>query len=91
MNSRPTFFPLALLCFVSLVVCRVGFAQSIIDNSGQDEEEFFVILDGFASYGGDTKVVDGLTGEPYTKSNFVVEEVHFTLPKIMGGLHQLLL
>ncbi|MBK1875872.1 hypothetical protein [Pelagicoccus mobilis] len=53
--------------------------------------EFFVMLDGFTKYGGDIKVIDGMTGEEYTKSNTVVSDFHYQMPQILGGFHDMLL
>ncbi|MBK1880505.1 hypothetical protein [Pelagicoccus mobilis] len=56
-----------------------------------NDTEFFVLLDSFAVYGGEIKVIDGMTGEKYTIGNEVVMDFHYNMPKIMGGFHTMLL
>ncbi|MBK1878105.1 hypothetical protein [Pelagicoccus mobilis] len=81
-----------ILLSAFVLIASIANAQTnFVEDAGQDEEEFFFLLEGYTRYGGDIEVIDGLTGEKYTKSNEVVKEVHYTLPQIMGGLHNLLL
>lgn len=82
---------LALLAFPFLLTVKTSAQTSFLEDSGEDEVEFFVMLDSYVRYGGDIKVIDGFTGETYHRGHEVVKEVHFTFPKIMGGLHRLLL
>ena len=55
------------------------------------EAEFFVQLDSYMVYGGEIKVIDGLTGNDYTSGNEVVRTFYKNMPKIMGGFHKMLL
>jgi hypothetical protein len=55
------------------------------------EDAFFVQLEAYAKYGGEIKVIDGLTGREYHSSNEVVKSFYNRLPKIMGGFHNMLL
>lgn len=67
-------------------------SQSSLSGSGvADDADFFVRLDAYVSYGGDVDVIDGLTGRTYHSDNKVVKTIHSNFPKIMGGLHKMLL
>ena len=86
-------FPFLPVC---LLFATAGFApaygQSALSGSGvADDPEFLVTLDAYVKYGGDMKVIDGLTGREYHSDNQVVKTIHSNFPKIMGGLHRRLL
>ncbi|MGK0238889.1 MAG: hypothetical protein ACKVGW_04255 [Verrucomicrobiia bacterium] len=67
-------------------------SQSSLSDSGvADDADFFVRLDAYVKYGGDIDVIDGLTGQTYHSDNQVVKTIHTNFPKIMGGLHKMLL
>lgn len=72
-----------------LSICVLSILSHIL--SAQDESGFVTQLDSFAVYGGKVKVLNGYTGTPYTQGNEVVQTIHETLPRIMGGLHYKLL
>ncbi|MEM9158538.1 MAG: hypothetical protein AAGB46_05765 [Verrucomicrobiota bacterium] len=61
---------------ISLASGALLFAQRSPFEEGNDDD-FFIMLDSFAKYGGDIKVIDGLTGNNYTSANEVVMEFHF--------------
>jgi|GEM_PF-5872767 len=53
-------------------------AQGATERSPDDELEIdhFMLLEGFTVYGGEIKVINGVTGKEYTTSNPVVKEMH---------------
>lgn len=86
------FFPLLTFLLFALAGLPSVYSQSALSGSGiADDPEFFVTLDAYVKYGGNIKVVDGLTGREYHSDNKVVKAIHSNFPKIMGGLHKRLL
>ncbi len=83
---------IALTLGVSFLFSEYAHSQSPLSGAGiQDDPDFFVALEAYVRYGGDIKVIDGLTGNTYHRDNRVVKTIHSNFPKIMGGLHRLLL
>lgn len=69
-----------------------AWSQSALSEAGVgDDDQFLIQLDAYVKYGGDIDVIDGMTGQKYTRDNAVVKAIHSNLPKIMGGLHKKLL
>ena len=67
-------------------------SQSALSEAGiGDDDQFLVELEAYVKYGGNIDVIDGITGQKYTRDNPVVKAIHSNLPKIMGGLHKKLL
>ena len=45
----------------------------------------FVELEAYVKYGGNIDVIDGMTGQKYTRDNPVVKAIHSNLPKSWVG------
>ncbi|MFL3658109.1 MAG: hypothetical protein ACJ07L_08665, partial [Opitutales bacterium] len=67
-------------------------SQSALSEAGVgDDSNFLIELEAYAKYGGDIDVIDGMTGKRYHRANDVVKAINASFPKIMGGLHTMLL
>jgi hypothetical protein len=67
-------------------------SQSALSEAGVgDDSNFLIELEAYAKYGGDIDVIDGITGKRYHRANDVVKAINASFPKIMGGLHTMLL
>ncbi len=81
----------ATTAVVAFIPCSL-LAQSALSEAGVgDDSNFLIELEAYAKYGGDIDVIDGMTGKEYHRANDVVKTIHANFPKIMGGLHTMLL
>ena len=94
--TMPTLFILFRWIIAAAVIAAIlpycVRAQSALSEAGVGNDSGFLIeLEAYAKYGGDIDVIDGMTGREYHRANDVVKTVNTNFPKIMGGLHTMLL
>jgi hypothetical protein len=76
-------------CKLILLVCCLPLATSLAGQEVDSPEVFE--LEAFVVYGGTIDVVDGFTGEPYTKENAVVEAFREDFNKLLLNYHRWML
>jgi len=87
-RAKQAAFSLLLILSIPTAV----WSQSALSEAGVgDNSSFLFELEAYAKYGGDIDVIDGMTGKRYHRSNDVVKAINASFPKIMGGLHTMLL